>query len=73
MTSPLMPVLFVLLVVFVGAVAALCWYIRRLAEATLALRGAAAEFRRHVEQRLDQQEDKLHVLENQVRAATVAS
>ena len=62
-----------MLVAFVGAVAALCWCIHRLVVATLALRGAAAEFRRHVEQRLDQQEDKLHVLENQVRAATVAS
>lgn len=68
MTSSLLPVLFILLVVFVGAVAALCWYIRRLADATLALQGAAAEFRRHVEQRLDDQADKLHILETRVRA-----
>lgn len=69
MTSPVMPVLVILLVIFVATVAVLCWHIRKLADATLNLQLATSEFRRHVEHRLDRQDDKLHVIETRTQPA----
>lgn len=60
------PLIIVVLVVLAGLIVLLCWYIRRLAEASIALQLAASEFCRSVEHRLDRQQDQIQVLQAQI-------